>query len=73
MDPETRLDKLKALEEELRKGLESCETRELASLARQYRETLKEIAEIEGTETDGDEITELLSSRESAGKPGAIR
>ena len=73
MPPETRLEKLKALEEELRKGIETCETKELAALARQYRETLKEIEEIEGAEADGDEITELLSNRESAGKPGAVR
>lgn len=73
MDPETRLDKLKALEKELRGGIETCETKELASLAKQYRETIREIEEIEGADTDGDEITKLLSSRESAGKPGAIR
>ena len=72
MSPETRLDKLKELEEALRIAISSCETKELAALSRQYRETLKEIEEIEGAGTDGDEITELLSSRESARKPGAV-
>lgn len=47
--------------------------RDMASLARQYRETLKEIKEIEGDETDGDEIAELLKAREADGKPGAVR
>lgn len=73
MPPETRLDKLKELEAELREGIKSCETKELASLAKQYRETLREIEEIEGADDDGDEIAELLSSRESAGKPGSVR
>lgn len=73
MPPGTRLEKLKALEAELRQAISSCETKELAALSRQYRETLKEIDEIEGAETHGDEITELLSSRESARKPGALR
>lgn len=47
--------------------------RDMASLARQYRETLKEIKEIEGDETDGDEIGSLLESREADGKSGAVR
>lgn len=34
--------------------------RDLAQLARQYRDTLKEIEEIEGTGTD-DEITKILA------------
>ena len=73
MTPGTRLEKLKALEAELAEGITCCETKELASLAKQYRETLREIEEIEGAESNVDEITELLSSRESAGKPGSIR
>ena len=35
--------------------------RDMASLARQYRETLKEIEEIEGANDDTDEIAKLLS------------
>lgn len=72
MPDKTRLDKLKELENRLRMSMATCETKELAALARQYRETLKEIDEIEGADADGDEITELLSNRESARKSGSI-
>lgn len=41
--------------------------RDMASLARQYRETLKEIEEIEGANDDTDEIAKLLSGD---GEPG---
>lgn len=47
--------------------------RDLAQLSRQYRETLKEIEEIEGTAGDNDEIGELLAERAADGKPGAVR
>ena len=69
----TRLEQLKELLEILAEEIDARPgARDMASLARQYRETLKEIDEIEGADTDGDEITELLSNRESARKPGAI-
>ena len=42
-------------------------------MARQYRETLKEIEEIEGAQDDDDEISRILSERAAAGKPGAVR
>ena len=35
--------------------------RDMASLAKQYRETLKEIEELEGAEDDTDEIAKLLA------------
>lgn len=47
--------------------------RDLASLAKQYRETIREIEEIEGTADDGDEISEILAERAADGKPGAVR
>jgi len=47
--------------------------RDLASLAKQYRETIKEIEEIEGQHNDGDEIAEILAERDAAGKTGAVR
>ena len=47
--------------------------RDLAQLSRQYRETLKEIEEIEGAENNGDEIAEILAERDAAGKTGAVR
>ena len=73
MTGNSRLDRLIRLRDTLERAIDECESkRDLAALSRQYRETMKEIEEIEGAETDGDEITELLSSRESARKPGSV-
>ena len=47
--------------------------RDMASLARQYRETLKEIEEIEGATDDGDEIAQILSDVDSDGNARAVR
>lgn len=47
--------------------------RDLAQLSRQYRETLKEIEEIEGGPKDDDELGAILAQRQSDGKPGAVR
>lgn len=44
--------------------------RDMASLAKQYRETIKEIEEIEGSEPKDDEIEKLLGNN---GGPGAVR
>ena len=41
--------------------------RDIASLTRQYRETLKEIEEIEGATDDTDEIAKLLSGDGESG------
>ena len=68
-----RLRKLKALERQLRAALKECESKELAALAKQYRETIREIEEIEGVTDDGDEIAEILAGRQADGKPGAVR
>ena len=70
---ESRLTKLKALEAGLLMRMETCESREYAALARQYRETLKEIEDIEGAETTDDDIAAIISEREAAGKAGAVR
>ena len=64
---DTRLAKLKRLEAVLSEGIETCEVDKLASLARQYRETLKEIEEIEGANDDTDEIAKLLSGDGESG------
>lgn len=69
----TRLEKLKELEVKLGKEMESADHRTLAPLAKQYRETLREIEELEAHETDENEIEKLLEERESDGKPGAVR
>ena len=45
--------------------------RDLAQLAKQYRETLKEIDELEGGEPQDDEIAKLLGN--SDGVPGSVR
>jgi hypothetical protein len=68
-----RLEKLKELEAMLKANLRTSDVRSLAGIAKQYRETIKEIEEIEGGESDGDEIAELLESRGADGKAGAVR
>ena len=47
-------------------------SRDLAALSRQYRETIKEIEEIEGATPD-DEIAGILSERESNGESRTVR
>lgn len=68
-----RLKKLKDLEFLLMLNIEQADEKTLPSLAKQYRETIKEIEEIEGGLDDGDQIAELLAGREADGKPGAVR
>ena len=69
-----RLTQLKALLEVLAAEIDDKPgARDLAQLAKQYRETLKEIEEIEGAETTNDEISEILAERAADGKPGAVR
>lgn len=69
-----RLAELKTLARILAERIDICEsTRDLPALSRQYRETIKEIEEIEGVKDDGDEIADLLAGRAADGKPGAIR
>lgn len=57
----TRLEKLKVLEEELKKQMMRANSRSIAAIARQYRETLREIEEIEGTNGEESEIDKILS------------
>ena len=58
----SRLEKLKELEAELEKQMKKANSRSIAAIARQYRETLKEIEEIEGGGPSGeDEIEKLLN------------
>lgn len=69
-----RLEQLKKLRDTLAKAIDTCESmRDLATLSRQYRETIREIEEIKGANDDGDEIGEILAERENDGKPGAVR
>jgi hypothetical protein len=69
----TRLYKLKQLEKTLLESMREADPKSLASLARQYRETLKEIEEIEGAEDNDDDIADLLARRDADGKAGAVR
>lgn len=72
--PRTRLGKLKELENELRDLMSKANSRTFATLAKQYRETIREIEEIEGNKNGSeDEISQILGQRESDGKPGAVR
>ncbi len=45
----------------------------MPQLAKQYRETIREIEEIRGMEGTDDEIGEILSARKADGKPDAVR
>lgn len=70
----TRLEKLKELLEILAEAIDQRPgARDLAQLSKQYRETVKEIEEIEGAGGNDDEIGEILGSRAADGKPGAVR
>lgn len=70
----SRLEQLKTLASTLASGIDACEDyRALPALAKQYRETVREIEEIEGVDDDGDEIGKILAERETDGKPGAVR
>ena len=69
-----RLSQLKALLEILANAIDAGPgARDLSQLAKQYRETLMEIEEIEGAEPSGDEISEILADRAADGKSGAVR
>lgn len=57
----TRLEKLKELEVELKDLMSKANSRSYAALCRQYRETIKEIEEIEGNNGEEDEISRLLA------------
>lgn len=70
----SRLEQLQSLASVLAASIDSCkDCRALPALTKQYRETIREIEEIEGAKEDGDEISKILTERESSGKPGAVR
>ena len=73
-----RLEELENLAMILADQMDGCNgiqdgARVLPQLAKQYRETVREIEEIKGTEDADDEIGEILSARKADGKPDAIR
>jgi hypothetical protein len=69
----TRLDKLKELEERLFRSMNDSDDKTLPALARQYRETIKEIEEIEGANSNDDAVAKILEERAGSGKAGAVR
>ena len=69
-----RVSQLKALLEILADAIDSRPgARDLASLSKQYRETLAEIEALEGNAPKDDQIEELLKNRKANGKSNAIR
>ena len=66
-----RLEKLKELEAELKNLMSKANSRSFAPLAKQYRDTIREIEEIEGGSEDGGEIEKILGDND--GKPSSIR
>lgn len=79
----SRLDQLKTLADQLARSIDvltaaatkgdAASSRQLAAMAKQYRETIREVEEIEGSESSEDEISKILGIRQAAGKPGAVR
>jgi hypothetical protein len=58
---EGRLEQLTKLRDILAASIDECDSmRDLASLSRQYRETIREIESIESGEDDGDEIASII-------------
>ena len=71
---DNRLSRLIELREKLYSAIAECESkRDLAALSRQYRETLREIDEIEGGPKEDDELGALLAQRQSDGRPSSVR
>ena len=69
-----RLLQLKELAKVLAGSIDSCnDPKALPPLAKQYRETIREIEEIEGANNHGDEVSDILGERDADGKPGAVR
>ena len=61
MSTSGRLEQLTELRDILAMSIDECESmRDLASLSRQYRETIREIETIESGEDDGDEIASII-------------
>lgn len=68
-----RLRKLKSLERKLMQQMKVADSKSYAALAKQYRETLREIDELESIGDSDDEIGEILAERKADGKSGAVR
>ena len=63
----SRLEKLRALEADLHELMSKANSRAYPALARQYRETLREIDEIEGGNDDDDEVAAIIVRNRQSG------
>lgn len=62
----THLEQLEQLAMELAAQIDSPDDKHsMAQLARQYRETIREIAELEDEDDDGDAIAKLIAKRDA--------
>lgn len=69
-----RLEELKNLKLVLAAAIDGySDPKALPQLAKQYRETVREIEEIEGAANREDEICEIIGERAADGKSGAVR
>ena len=53
--------------------MQKANSRSIAPLAKQYRDTIREIDEIENAVTEDDEIEEIMQKRVDNGDAGAVR
>lgn len=53
--------------------MQDADVRSVAAIAKQYRETIKEIEEIDGTDSPDDEISRVLAEIEVDGQPRSVR
>lgn len=68
-----RLEQLKGLAKIIAKNIDNCEDDKiLPQLAKQYRETIREIEDIEGVDEE-DGIGEILQARKVDGQPSSVR
>lgn len=68
--PSDRLSQLVELRGILARQIDVCESsRDLASLSRQYRETIREIDEIENGENEDDRAAQLVKRHRQSGQP----
>lgn len=71
---EERVEQLRALQEVIADQIDQRPgARDLASLAKQFREIGKEIEELEALTDSSDDIDRILKWRTSAGRPGYVR
>ena len=69
----SRVEQLKNLARILAKQIDACEEAADGLKTKQYRETIREIEEIEGADKNDDEIGEILAARNADGKSDAVR